>query len=290
MNKELRVKKKIVVLYHGDCRDGFSGAWVAWKKFGKKADYFGLKYGANNRVELPKGITNKIVYVIDFSLKKGDQMQQLVKNNKKVVALDHHHDAEQFAQMAHEYVFNNNRSGATVAWSYFYPPKPTPLLLKYVEDLDIWRCRLPYTFEASAYLDLFDHDFLVWNKLAGAFDNKKSRLKIFEKGAALLEYENKKIQDLVVKNAELVKLSKYKVLAVNSPNWASKIGNLLCRKRPPFGIVWSKRGDSVVVSLRSEKGKFDVSQVARKFGGGGHKAAAAFSVNSLQDLPWKSLK
>jgi oligoribonuclease NrnB/cAMP/cGMP phosphodiesterase (DHH superfamily) len=249
-----------------------------------------LKYGTNNGVDLPKGITNKIVYVIDFSLKKGSQMRQLVKNNKKVVALDHHHDAEQFAQMAHEYLFDNNRSGATVAWSYFYPQKPAPLLLKYVEDLDIWRCRLPHTFEASAYLDLFDHDFLTWNNLVRAFDDKKSRLKIFEKGATLLEYENKKIQDLVVKNAELVKLLKYKVLAVNSPNWASKIGNLLCRKHLPFGIVWSKRGDSVVVSLRSEKGKFDVSKIARKFGGGGHKAAAAFSVDSLQDLPWKSLK
>lgn len=280
--------RSIVVLYHGDCRDGFSGAWVAWKKFGEKADYFGLKYGADNKVDLPKGLKNKTIYLIDFGLKGGNQMEQLVKNNKKVIVLDHHHDAEKYAKMAHSYVLDNNRSGATITWSYFYPKKLVPVLLKYVEDLDIWRHRLPHTFEASAYVDLFDFDFLVWNKLVQDFEGLKTRSKTFEKGATLLEYENKKLQDLVKKNAELVEFENYKVLAVNSPNWVSKIGNLLCKKRPPLGIVWSKKGNLISVSLRSEKGKFDVSKIARKFGGGGHKAAAGFSIKSFKDLPWKS--
>ena len=283
------VKKNIAVLYHGDCRDGFSGAWAAWKKFGKKADYFGLEYGADNNVNLPKGIKNKVVYLIDFGLKGGSQMNQLVKNNKKVVVLDHHHDAEFFAKMAHNYVLDNNRSGATIAWSYFHPKKSVPILLKYVEDLDIWRHSLPNTFAASAYADLFEFDFFVWNKLVREFASLKTRLKIFEKGKTLLEYENKKIQDLAGKNAELVKFLNYKVLAVNSPNWVSKIGNLLCQRQPPFSIVWSKRGNLISVSLRSEKEKFDVSKIARKFGGGGHKAAAGFSLKFLKDLPWKSL-
>src|SRR3989344_7185671 len=161
MNKELRNNKKIVILYHGDCRDGFSGAWVAWKKFGKKADYFGLKYGPNNSVVLPKGLKNKIIYLIDFSLKAGKEMEILVKNNKKVVVLDHHHDAEKFAKMAHGYVFDNNHSGAVIAWQYFNPGKATPLFLKYVEDLDIWRKKMPHTFAVSAYVGLFDFNFRI---------------------------------------------------------------------------------------------------------------------------------
>ncbi len=291
MNKELRIKKNIVVLYHGDCRDGFSGAWAARKKFGKRADYYGLKYGPDNAVALPKGLKGKIVYLIDFCLKGGNQMKQLIKNNKNVVVLDHHQDAESFAKMADSYVFDNDRSGATIAWSYFHPKKRTPVLLEYVQDLDTWQHHLPHTFEASAYIDIFEFDFSIWNKLAKDFDDKKIRLEIFEKGASLLEYENKKIRDLVDKNAELVSFLNYKVLAVNSPTWISRIGNLLCKKRPPFSITWCKRGNLVGVSLRSEKnGKFDVSAIARKFGGGGHKAAAGFTLKSLKDLPWKSLK
>ncbi len=282
--------KNIVVLYHGDCRDGFSGAWAAREKFGKGADYYGLKYGPDNSVALPEGLKNKTVYLIDFCLKGGNQMKQLVENNKNVVVLDHHQDAESFVKMADDYVFDNNRSGATIAWSYFHPKKPVPIFLKYVQDLDTWQHRLPHTFEASAYVDLYDFDFLVWDKVAKDFEGGKTRSKIFKKGASLLEYENKKIRDLVGKNAESVEFLNYKVLAVNSPNWASKIGNLLCRKQPPFGIVWNKRGNLISVSLRSEKGKFDVSKIAQKFGGGGHKAAAGFSLKSLKDLPWKSIE
>ena len=33
------ITKDIVIFYHKECQDGFSGAWVAWKKFGESADY-----------------------------------------------------------------------------------------------------------------------------------------------------------------------------------------------------------------------------------------------------------
>ena len=31
--------KKIVVIYHDQCRDGFGAAYAAWKKFGDDASY-----------------------------------------------------------------------------------------------------------------------------------------------------------------------------------------------------------------------------------------------------------
>src|SRR3989344_3757446 len=37
--------KKIAVLYHGGCPDGFGGAYAAWKKFGNMAEYIPLKHG-----------------------------------------------------------------------------------------------------------------------------------------------------------------------------------------------------------------------------------------------------
>lgn len=280
--------KNIIILYHGDCRDGFSGAWAAWKKFGSKAEYFGLHYKPGHTTDMPEKIKNKEVYLIDVSLKGEKEMEKLVKQNKKVVSLDHHADAEKFAKLAHDYIFDNNRSGATIAWHYFHPKKKVPIFLKYVEDLDIWRRSMPHTFSVSAYLDLFDMDFKIWSKLAKELESSSGRSRVIEKGKLLLSYENKKIKDLIEKNAELVRLAGFEVLAVNSPNWASKIGNLLCKKHPPFGIIWSKRDKEVYVSLRSDS-SFDVSKIARKFGGGGHKAAAGFSVSSLKEIPWKSI-
>ncbi|MDP3729710.1 MAG: DHHA1 domain-containing protein [bacterium] len=283
------MKQNIVVLYHGDCRDGFSGAWAAWKKFGKKASYYGLQYGINSSVKLPEGIKNKVVYIIDFGLKEGRQMEDLVKANKKVVVLDHHHGATKKAKLATEYRSQMNHSGAVITWQYFHTDKPVPQFFKYVEDLDIWRHSLPHTFAVSTYVDLFNFDFNVWSMLVKRFENKKSLAKIFEQGKLILEYEDKKIKELVDNHAELVNFLGHNVLAVNSLNWVSKIGNLLCRKKPPFGIIWSKRREYISVSLRSKIGRFDVSKIAHKFGGGGHKAAARFSVKSIKGLPWKTL-
>src|SRR3990167_9491025 len=37
--------KNIVVIYHGKCPDGFSAAWIAWKKFGDDAEYIPGRHG-----------------------------------------------------------------------------------------------------------------------------------------------------------------------------------------------------------------------------------------------------
>lgn len=283
--------KSIIVLYHGNCRDGFSGAWAAWKKFGSRADYFPAFYRAKNELELPKGLRGKIVYLIDISLKKPGRMLKLVKENQRVISLDHHADAPAYMKLAQEWVFDNNRSGATIAWSYFHPKKPVPNFLKYVEDLDIWRHTMPNTFEISAYLDLFEHNFRVWNQLVKSLENSRRRKEIIVAGRLLLKYENKKIQDLVENNLELVKFCGIKTYAVNAPNWVSQIGNLLCEKLPPMAIIWRRTGKEIMVSLRSKAGgKFDVSKLARQFGGGGHKAASAFSWPLDKPLPWRTIR
>ena len=71
--------------------------------------------------------------------------------------------------------------------------------------------------------------------------------------------------------------------------FVSEIGSELVKKLPPIGIIWSQRKDKIVVSLRSN-GKVDVSKLAKKFGGGGHKASAAFRLDLNQKLPWKIIK
>lgn len=280
--------KNIVVLYHGDCRDGFSGAWAAWKKFGSKAEYFGLHYMPGNTTDMPRKIKNKEVYLIDVSLKGGKEMEKLVRENKRVVSLDHHADAEKFAKLAHDHVFDNNHSGAVIAWQYFHPKKKTPLFLRYVEDLDIWLRKLPHTFAVSAYNDLFDFDFKIWDRLVLEVERPKSRSRIIHSGNLILRYQDKKIQELIKKSAVKVEFFGYRTLAINSPNWASQIGSILCRILPPIGIIWSQLGNKNLISLRSD-GTADVSKIAKHFGGGGHKAAAGFSIPVNKKLPWKYL-
>ena len=90
----------------------------------------------------------------------------------------------------------------------------------------------------------------------------------------------------LIKDADKAVFNGYKTLVVNSPIWNSEIGHILADKLPPIGIIWFQRNGRICVSLRSN-GKVDVSELAKRYGGGGHKAAAGFDVDAKNGLPWK---
>lgn len=282
--KERVPKKKIIVIYHSNCTDGFSGAWAAWKKLGKKADYFPW---IHQKTHLPP-FKNKEIYFIDIC-PRAEELKRLAAANKRVVVIDHHISAKRDGVFADEYVYALNHSGATLAWSYFYPNKPTPKFLKYVEDNDLWLKKMPHAREVYAYLDLFEFDFAFWNKFARDFEKPKIVKNYLEKGKLLLKHEDKLIEDIISKTAIPVKFFGIRTLAVNSPVFASGIGYKLYSKNPPMGIIWYERDGQTRVSLRSN-GKINVAKFAEKFGGGGHKSSAGFAIPVGKKMPWTRIK
>lgn len=275
--------KSIIVLYHGKCPDGFGGAWTAYQKFGDTADYIGLEYDSDAPIPI---IAQSMVYLIDFSLPES-AMKNMVQNNLKVIALDHHISAEQKTKLAHEYVYDLNRSGAIIAWNYFFPEKPVPLLLRHVQDIDLWQFEIPFTKEIMTYIQLFGFDFQQWNQIAADLEDPIIRERYYKDGALLLRYE-RTIIDKLVSRAVVVEFEGIRALATNAPILHSQVGHELTQKLPPIAIAWSERNNTRTFSLRSD-GSVDVSQIAQKYGGGGHKAAAGFEMKSSEPFPWKLL-
>lgn len=281
----IRTSKNIAVIYHGECADGFSAAWAAWKKFGDNADFVGAHHGD----PIPDGLTDKEIYILDFSFPV-EIMRKMVENNKKIIVIDHHKSAEESVKMAHEYVYETDRSGAVLAWQYFFPELATPWLLRYISDRDIWKLELPDTFALGLMLDTFTKNFETWSKLAEELEDDNTRFKYIEQGKLIQKYERQVIKDIISSNKEAVVFEGCETYAVNAPHFfASQIGSALYVEKPPLAIVWSWSKGGISVSLRSN-GSVDVSEIAKKYGGGGHKAAAAFRFNSNFKFPWKSLK
>ncbi|MDP3934894.1 MAG: DHHA1 domain-containing protein [Candidatus Giovannonibacteria bacterium] len=280
MNKN----KNIVVLYHKGCEDGFGAAWAAWKKFGARAEYIGVNHGD----KLPADLARKDIYMVDFTY-PAKEMRRLLKICKKVVALDHHVSSMAATMLAHDYRYNINHSGAGLAWKYFHPKKPIPKLLKYIENVDIWKMSLPYVYEIAASLGTYEFEFYLWNKIAKDFENTRSLNKYIEEGKAILKYKNVLIKK-ALKDAEEVRFFGKRALAVNfALALNSDIGDAMRKRGFQLGIIWQKKGDKLVVSLRSTN-KVDSSKIAMKFGGGGHKKAAAFRLPINQKFPWKKIK
>lgn len=276
-------RQKIVVIYHGHCPDGFGGAWAAWKKFGNRAAYL----PARDRSAPPVPLKNKIVYIIDYTY-DGPIIKKLIKDNIRVTAIDHHVSQKAYTMMTDRYSYDVNRSGAPLAWNYFHPGKPVPALLRYIEDRDIWKWKVPHSKEMLMLVDLVPFDFKLWSVLAKEFDDPQKNAVNLKKGT-LLALHYRSLYEKLLPNAEPVKFDGKKIYALNCPYYfADDLGHELAIKTHSFALLWNESGGRIRCSLRSA-GKIDVAKIAQKYGGGGHKASSGFSFDARKKRPWKLL-
>lgn len=276
--------KKIIIIYHKDCPDGFSSAWAAWRKFKNKAEYIAVD-PKHLPEKLPK---NKLVFAIDTSFSPKN-LNKLIDRGNNVTVIDHHPSEENDVKLSPKFVFDLKHSGAVLAWNFFHPQKKMPILLKTIEDLDLWRFKMPNTKEISTYIEMLDFDFSTWDKLARDIENPKRQKLIIQEGTVILKYKEK-ITLNIVKRAQLVMFEGIKTYASNSVVLRSETGNILAKKiLPPMSIVWSVKKDGRTwIGLYSD-GSVDISKIAKKYGGGGHKAAAGFVLPEGAKLPWQQI-
>jgi len=280
--------KDIVVIYHADCRDGFGAAYAVWKKFGEDASYIPLKAHINTP---PEGLTDKEIYIVDFSFTK-DVLQELVDTNTSVLVIDHHISAKDDVLSFDGNIFDNDQSGAVLAWKYFHPDTEVPELLKYVEDTDLWRFALPESREFSTALGQYKMDFVVWDDLITQLQETDNLINFIAKGSLLAKFEDKLVAHMMTRK-ERVLFEGHEVWALNTSEYASILGNNLAElnlaeEQEPIGIVYYHTDNMVKISLRSI-GEADVAKIANKYGGGGHKNAAGIGVASFDDLPFTFL-
>ena len=99
-----------------------------------------------------------------------------------------------------------------------------------------------------------------------------------KRGSYILAY-SKTVVKKVCEKASARKLDEKDVLVVNASHWMSEIGNRLAPDCDVAMIWYYDHADRLIkVSLRSFHDTVDVSEVAKKFGGGGHKKAAGFTL------------
>jgi nanoRNase/pAp phosphatase (c-di-AMP/oligoRNAs hydrolase) len=274
--------KKIVVLYHGGCADGFGGAWAAWKKLGKRAEYIPLY----DRQKPPSGLKDKRLYFIDWTFDNPAIIQELVKTNERVIILDHHEHVEKIMRLAQEHVFSSVHSGAALAWKYFHPRRRMPLLLKYVEDYDLWKFRFRDTAAVNALIEATPFDFREWSRLASDFEKPESRRRRLAVAGAILQYKNSLVRDMV-SGAKTVRFGKYEVLALNAPILRNEAGHILAKRKPPFSVLWWEEGDKIRISLRAVK-PFNLLKNIK--GAKGHPQAAGFTLPLGSKLPWRDVR
>lgn len=315
---------KTYVLFHGACQDGLGAKFAAWKKFGDKAIYIPVQYGKPlpeiNRLkkvadfdegeiytpkefnadglpimtlEMELEVRDVQVFIVDFSYPR-DVLEALRSRVSKLVVLDHHKTAEEALRGFPGAHFDMNKSGAVLAWEYFHPGVPVPMILQHVQDRDLWRFKLPGTRELHASMLMIGDDMQVWDAMAEDSDMGRYLLtEAVKNGNSILRYEQKKIED-TLKNVKVLPYKGFKAGVLNTTTLGSEIGNAICKTKElgvDFALYYFFDIDGKpILSFRSE-GDFDVSKLAKELGGGGHKnaAGAPASVEFIQQLYQGSL-
>jgi nanoRNase/pAp phosphatase (c-di-AMP/oligoRNAs hydrolase) len=158
-----------------------------------------------------------------------------------------------------------------------YQDKEVPPLVKYVSDRDVWKFDEWMSKEVNAAIQSYNFTLDTCDMLHQRIE-KEGVESLKEEGDAIIRYKDQ-IINLALKKAEEYEMEGYQIMGTQmaSASLISETAEKLAEGRP-FGMTWFKaKGEDWVYNLRSRRGGIDVSDVARKFGGGGHSKAAGFS-------------
>ncbi len=296
------------VIYHGGCRDGFCAAWIINKYLDTLVNKPQVAYHSGFHGQEPPDVTGKDVIIVDFAYDI-KTMGKIYNDARRVTWLDHHKTAEPIHigwgedTPTHNHVFDIKRSGAGLAWDYYFPNEPRPWLVDYVEDRDLWAKKLDSSDIVNAYIACLEFDFSTWDfandagldyaRRAGYVAEMKTKQYVTEacKNAYLCNIENPTpmTDEDITKytlSGEIYGWKDIPVVNICQVD-CSEVLHELCKQYPnsQFSMYWFRRPDGMTQYGLRSIGDFDVSEVAKLFGGGGHKNAAGFQqFGLLEDL------
>lgn len=292
------------VIYHASCADGFGAAWACWMRWHDACQYIPASYG---QAPPHAAVAGKNVLIVDFSYKRA-VLEEIGGTAASVIILDHHKtaqaDLEAFAvklcgsaEFAIEDVsgmiedcrelgrlpvlasFDMERSGARIAWDFCQgADDEVPLLIRLIEDRDLWRFTMEDTKPFSLWLRSEPFSFDRFELLAQQLNDGRDAHEIMTEARAMQRFFDAKVSE-IVSFATRRRIGEHEAIVVNCPPmFASEVGHELLEKHPdaPFAATYFDGPKSRMWSLRSRDDREDVSAAASKFGGGGHRNAAGF--------------
>jgi hypothetical protein len=273
------------IITHAKCPDGWCAAFIAKKRY-PDAEIMPLDHGSPVPFDVVKG---RDVLVLDFSWPVREDNIKLHDLAKSFHIYDHHRTAQERLEGLPFVTFDMKRSGAGLAWDYLFGKdrpiiwegekigKPfvyqtRPWYVSYVEDRDLWNWALPNSKAVNAYISTLKFTIEEWDYL------DKIKVEQAEQfGIPVLRYIDIYVREVAAeaqKGVWWVNNRPYTTLVVGCPYVnCSEVGNTLAQNADVSLTYFERHDGQVQFSLRSI-GDIDVSEIAKKFLGGGHQHAA----------------
>lgn len=267
--------------YHSADLDGkCSGAIVRAAR--PECVMIGIDYGQ----PFPWGLIEpgEKVYMVDFSLQPFDDMLRL-NELADLVWIDHHKTAIDASRESGAHFAGIQRDGigaCALVWEYFYLGlRPYGVML--LAQFDVWdhsdaNC-LP--FQYGMRIEDTEPGARVWSRI---LCDLPSMGEIIMQGEICRRYERAVSENFAQACAYETVFAGLRCIAMNRLRTNSlAFESMVDPERHDAMLAWGWKNGSWTVSLYAARDGVDVSDVAKRFGGGGHAKAAGFQCTSLPD-------
>ena len=270
--------KPPLIIYHANCADGMTAAWIAKKKH-PDAELYPAQYG-----DPPPDVFGRLVFVLDFSYPRKAMLE--MANGAELRVIDHHKTAAGDCANLPFCTFDMEKSGARLAWDHFHTKWDlSPQMVDYIEDSDLWRFQLPRSREVRAFVQSFPFTMEAWDELMSVPIDRARDI-----GGHLVSFRNQQIESYILAHAKTVDWTvefgtTLSVVVLQTPVFISDACHMALERftGADFACAIFRNGNGKWVhSLRSRSGSdIDVSAIAKAHGGGGHKHSAGFTDTEL---------
>jgi len=291
----------ILACYHKDDLDGACSAAIINKK--TNCNILGVTY--SEEFDLKKLNDISTLYFLDFCPKINILFNIIKKFRGKIIIIDHHLSAYQNylqhsqeivelcgSKVSLEYVFDNDFSGCELTYKYFYSDT-IPYGVKLLGRYDIWDHYsdnvLNFQYGIRSIFELDEENILNFQKEEWGYiiDEDLSYIKyIIDIGCDIQRYHINTSKNYAKSYSfRYYKwLGEYNCIILNRGSISSlDFESVYDSDKDDIMVSFVKGKNGWNFSLRSIKDEVDCAKIAKEFGGGGHKKAAGFSVQSLQD-------
>jgi len=270
--------------YHSDI-DGKMSAAIVRKAMGandRLDEFIPMNYNIPFPIEkIGKG---DHVVIVDFSISPED-MEKLLELTSNIIWIDHHKTAiDKLAKFDYvSGVRESGRAACELTWEYYFHGTLIPRVVELAADYDVWTFKFgddAKDFQTGIRLENTHPTSDMWDVLLlEDFDPSN----IIENGRVITKYNTQVYRSYCKAWGFFTTFENLKCFACNHGSVSSIFFEGI-KEDYDVSIAYVFDGLNYVVSLYAKNKEIDVSWIALKYGGGGHKGASGFV---CKELPFK---
>jgi oligoribonuclease NrnB/cAMP/cGMP phosphodiesterase (DHH superfamily) len=249
------------------------------------------------------------VWMVDVTTNPYETMLR-INEKYHLFVLDHHKSfiESDVAKQLRETILEIGTAACELSWKEFIPGEDMPDLVRLLGRYDIWdnadknlwenkimptqmgmRMRMtdPGTEEGFSFWKKYFDDFLdkterMFPKIDRHYLNVEDEVQ--KSGKTIIQYQETEDAKAINFYSFEAKFEGLNAICLNSTRFNSQVYKTVWDPdKYDLMLAWvSVKGETCTVSLYTTKDDLDVSEIAKSFGGGGHKQAAGFQCEEVK--------